>query len=70
MSPPNKTNLDKLKDNDSIIDRIRAKVVGSTCFISKSDSHEKIGEQINKYLTGSQNSSQNGFKETFDLESD
>jgi chemotaxis family two-component system response regulator PixG len=59
-----------LTSNDSIIDRIRAKVVGSTCFISKSDSHEKIGEQINKYLTGSQNSSQNGFKETFDLESD
>ena len=59
-----------LTSNDSIIDRIRAKVVGSNCFISKSDSHEKIGEQINKYLTGSQNSSQNGFKETFDLESD
>jgi chemotaxis family two-component system response regulator PixG len=55
-----------LTSNDSIIDRIRAKVVGSNCFISKSDSHEKIGEQINKYLT----SSQNGFKETFELESD
>jgi chemotaxis family two-component system response regulator PixG len=54
-----------LTSNDSIIDRIRAKVVGSNCFISKSDSHEKIGEQINKYLL----SSQNGFKETFDLES-
>jgi len=55
-----------LTSNDSIIDRIRAKVVGSNCFISKSDSHEKIGEQINKYLL----SSQNGFKEPFDLEAD
>ncbi|MEI6330550.1 MAG: response regulator [Pseudanabaena sp. ELA645] len=55
-----------LTSNDSIIDRIRAKVVGSNCFISKSDSHQKIGEQINKYLTGSQN----GFKETFEVEAD
>ncbi len=60
-----------LTSNDSIIDRIRAKVVGSNCFISKSDSHEKIGEQINKYLNGSQNAfSQNAFRETFGLEAD
>jgi two-component system, chemotaxis family, response regulator PixG len=53
-----------LTSNDSFIDRIRAKVVGSTSFISKSDSHEKIGEQINKYLLGSQNA----LKEPSDLD--
>lgn len=46
-----------LTSNDSIIDRIRAKVVGSTCFISKTDGNDKIGEQIQKYLLESNDES-------------
>ena len=39
-----------LTSNDTIIDRIRAKFVGATSFLSKTSSHDKIGEQIKKYL--------------------
>ena len=39
-----------LTSNDSLIDRIRAKFVGATSFISKTSGNDKIGEQIQKYL--------------------
>ena len=39
-----------LTSNDTIIDRIRAKFVGATSFLSKTSGNDKIGEQIQKYL--------------------
>ncbi len=39
-----------LTSNDSLIDRIRARFVGATSFISKTSGNDKIGEQIQKYL--------------------
>ncbi len=39
-----------LTTNDSLIDRIRAKLVGATSFISKASGNDKIGAQIQRYL--------------------
>lgn len=39
-----------LTSNDTIVDRIRAKFVGATSFLSKTSGNDKIGEQIQKYL--------------------
>jgi two-component system, chemotaxis family, response regulator PixG len=39
-----------LTSNDTFVDRIRAKFVGATAFISKTAGNDKIGEQIQKYL--------------------
>ena len=39
-----------LTSNDTIIDRIRAKFVGATSFLSKTSGNDKISEQIQKYL--------------------
>lgn len=42
-----------LTSNDTLIDRVRAKFVGATSFISKTSGNDKIGEQIQKYLLAS-----------------
>ncbi|PZO35309.1 MAG: response regulator [Pseudanabaena frigida] len=42
-----------LTGNDTIVDRIRARFVGATSFISKTSGNENIGEQIQKYLLAS-----------------
>jgi chemotaxis family two-component system response regulator PixG len=39
-----------LTSNDTIVDRVRAKFVGATSFISKTVGNEKIGEKIQRYL--------------------
>ena len=39
-----------LTSNDTIVDRVRAKIVGATSFISKTVGNEKIGEKIQRYL--------------------
>lgn len=39
-----------LTSNDTIVDRVRAKFVGATSFISKTVGNEKIGEKIKRYL--------------------
>lgn len=39
-----------LTSNDTLVDRIRAKFVGATAFVSKTAGNEKIGKQIQKYL--------------------
>lgn len=43
-----------LTSNDTIIDRVRAKFVGATSFISKTVGNEKIGEKIQRYLIAPQ----------------
>ena len=42
-----------LTSNDTLIDRIRAKLVGATSFISKTSGSEKIGARIMTYLLAS-----------------
>jgi chemotaxis family two-component system response regulator PixG len=42
-----------LTSNDTIIDRIRAKFVGATSFISKTAGNDEIGKQIQRYLLAS-----------------
>ncbi len=39
-----------LTGNNTLIDRIKAKLVGATAFVSKTSGNDKIGEQIHKYL--------------------
>lgn len=39
-----------LTSNDTFIDRIRAKLVGATSFISKTSDNDKIAEEIQKYI--------------------
>ncbi len=39
-----------LTSNDTLIDRLRAKFVGATSFISKTSGHDKIGEQIKLHI--------------------
>lgn len=42
-----------LTSNDTFINQLRAKFVGATSFISKASGNAKIGEQIQKHLSGS-----------------
>ena len=44
-----------LTSNDTLLDRLRSRFVGATAFISKTSGNEKIGEQIQRYLTPSEN---------------
>jgi chemotaxis family two-component system response regulator PixG len=44
-----------LTSNDTLLDRLRSRFVGATAFISKTSGNEKIGEQIQRYLTHSEN---------------
>ncbi|MDX2254616.1 MAG: response regulator [Pseudanabaenaceae cyanobacterium bins.39] len=40
-----------LTSNDTLVDRLRTKLVGATAFISKTSSHDKIGKEIAKYIS-------------------
>jgi chemotaxis family two-component system response regulator PixG len=42
-----------LTSNDTFVDRLRSKFVGATSFISKAAGNDKISEQINKHMLGS-----------------
>jgi chemotaxis family two-component system response regulator PixG len=40
-----------LTSNDTLIDRLRTKLVGATSFIAKTTNHDKISKEISKYIT-------------------
>ncbi|NUN65960.1 response regulator [Pseudanabaena biceps] len=59
-----------LTSNDTLVDRIRAKFVGATAFVSKTAGNDKIGKQIQKHLSMDAISFENTTIDTSDTSSE